>query len=280
MGNDRIQSYDCRTALRQSTRRPTGEMMQSPPDPKLATVHAPKSERAKVLSAPRIMRAGALLLWLSLAAAIWWYAASCGLNPVELVGQAIEILKGRTALAAAVYIVAYAVRPFFFFSAAVLTLAGGFLFGPWLGFGLTVIAANLSASVAYGIGRAFGQGLLHGEQSNSLVFRWAQRMRSRAFETVLVMRFLLVPYDAVSYLAGLLRLSFPAFVAATALGSLTGTAQFVLIGASLEHFTLAQPSVNLSALAASFVFLAIGLGLSRYARRREDTTGTATDVRS
>ncbi len=215
------------------------------------------------------LRAVVLVAWLSIAGALWWWASTNDLTPVALVAEAIEILRDRPQISALAYVAAYALRPFFLFSAAVLTLAGGFLFGPIAGFFLTVLAANLSAGVAYSIGRAFGPKVLGQERADGLVSRWAWRMRVNSFETVLIMRFLLVPYDAVSYLAGFLRMRFRAFIAATALGSLTGTAQFVLLGASLERFTFAEPSIDLRVLGASFVFMAIGLGLSRVVQRRE-----------
>ena len=49
-------------------------------------------------------------------------------------------------LAPLVYLAIYLLRPLTFFSATLLSIAGGFLFGPVWGIVYTVIAANASAS--------------------------------------------------------------------------------------------------------------------------------------
>ena len=96
-------------------------------------------------------------------------------------------------LAPLLYIVIYALRPLTLFSSTLLTIAGGFLFGPFWGIVYTVIGANASATVAFAIGRYFGQDLLTDDTSDSLMQRYARRMREHSFETVLVMRFHLYP---------------------------------------------------------------------------------------
>jgi uncharacterized membrane protein YdjX (TVP38/TMEM64 family) len=85
------------------------------------------------------------------------------------------------------------IRPLTLFSSVLLTLAGGFLFGPFWGVVLTIIGANLSATVAFFVGRYFGKGVLDDEASGGLVQRYARRMRENSFETVLIMRFIFLP---------------------------------------------------------------------------------------
>ena len=169
------------------------------------------------------------------------------------------------------YMVIYALRPLFFFPATILTLLGGFLFGP-IGIIYTIIGSNSSAMVAYGVGRYFGRGVLEDEDENGFVQRYAQRMRDNSFETILIMRLIFLPYDLVNYAAGFLRINWKAFLAATAIGSVPGTVSFVLLGASfgtLDELLAGEISLNPITLISSVVIIGLSLALSRYVRRRE-----------
>jgi uncharacterized membrane protein YdjX (TVP38/TMEM64 family) len=169
----------------------------------------------------------------------------------------------------------YAVRPLAFFSAIVLTLLAGSLFGPIFGVIYTVIGSNISATVAYFLGSVLGRGVLSDAKTNSqgIVQRYAERMRQNSFETILIMRFIYLPYDLVNYLGGFLRIDYKAFILATILGSIPGTITFVLAGASvriddvfMENF---RPELNPWTLVASVVLFVGSLLLSRYFKRRE-----------
>jgi uncharacterized membrane protein YdjX (TVP38/TMEM64 family) len=218
-------------------------------------------------------------LWIALiAGGLWWMRAN-NLTLPEAVLAALN-WASTNPLAPLLYIVIYALRPLTLFSATLLTIAGGFLFGPWWGIFYTIIAANASASVAYAIGRLFGRGFLSDETSGSLLQRYAQRMRNNSFETVLIMRFIYLPYDLVSYLAGLLHIRFWPFILATALGSIPGTIAFVLLGASASPQEIEQlfltgelPSLDVRVLAASVAMFVISLLLARVFRRRESVQG-------
>ena len=94
-------------------------------------------------------------------------------------------------------------------------------------------------------------------------------MRRHSFETVLVMRLLFLPFDAVNYLAGVLRLRWPPFLLATALGSLPGTVSFVLLGASLERVDEGIGGIDPAALIAGVAIFVVSLVLARLLRRRE-----------
>lgn len=208
-----------------------------------------------------------LAFWLAALGAYQWYAWSNQLGPLQVVQRLLAFLQGD--YGPLLFIALYAVRPLFLFSAVLLTVAGGFVFGPALGLVYTIVGSNLSATVAYLVGRFFGSGLLEGGQSAGLVQRYAERMRRSSFETVLVMRFIFLPYDLVNYLAGLLRIRWTPFILATALGSLPGTLAFVLFGASVQRFDGQLPRLDPRTLAASAAIFVLSLGLARLFRRRE-----------
>lgn len=215
----------------------------------------------------------ALLIWAALLSCYFWYAAAANLGPIQVLLQLIDVMQ-NSVYGPLIYGLIYAVRPLAFFSAGILTVAGGYLFGPVWGIVYTVIASNLSATVAYVIGRYFGNGILDNQQTGGLIQRYALRLRQRSFETVLIMRLVLLPFDFVNYLCGFLRINYRSYVVASVVGSFPGTVGFVLFGASVDNIERLLlkgelPGLNWPVLVASFVILAISIVLSRYFRRQE-----------
>lgn len=215
----------------------------------------------------------ALLLWAALLGAYFWYTSVNNLGPMQAGQQLVELMQSSL-YGPLIYLIFYSLRPLFFFSAIILTLAGGFVFGPVLGVIYTVLASNLSSMVAYTIGRYFGQDALDPDESSSMIQRYADRMRHNSFETVLIMRFIFLPYDLVSYLAGFLRIDWKAFILATALGSVPGTISFVLVGAS-SGLTEDGLEFNPWVLLPAGIIFVVSLGLSRYFKRREQKRADA-----
>jgi uncharacterized membrane protein YdjX (TVP38/TMEM64 family) len=210
-----------------------------------------------------------LAIWLALLIAYWQYTRSSGITPLESVQRLVEFMASSGA-GILVYILVYMLRPVLFFPATLLTLAGGYLYGPFLGVAVVVVASNLSSMVAYTIGRFFGAGILDQSADSGILQSYADRMRRNSFETVLIMRFIFLPYDLVSYFSGFLRIRWQGFLLATALGSIPGTISFVLFGASIEGgFTGELPQLNGAMLAVGVLMFAVSLGLSRWFRRRE-----------
>lgn len=210
-----------------------------------------------------------LAIWLTLIAVYWRYTSVHGLTPLQTVERAVSFLAGNPA-GIAIYIALYLIRPVLFFPSTLFTLAGGYLFGPIYGVAIVLFAGTLSAVVAYMIGRLFGTGFLEESSSTGVMQGYADRLRRNSFETVLIMRFLFLPFDLVSYFSGFLRVSLPAFVLATALGSIPGTISFVLFGSAFEGgFTGAPPRLQPAALLLAVSMFVISLGLSRWFRRVE-----------
>lgn len=208
------------------------------------------------------------LLWAAIIAGYQLWAWRAGLGPAESVRRLVDTLQG-SAWGLVIYLGIYTLRPLVLFPATVLTIAGGFLFGPWLGLAVVVVGANASAMVTYAIGRWFGTGSLVRAADAGRLRRYVDRMRERSFETVLVTRLVLLPYDVVSLVAGFARIRPLPFLAGTALGSIPGTVAFVLAGASIENFDGGVPSLDPRTLVASAALLVASFVLVRVVRRRE-----------
>jgi len=213
----------------------------------------------------------ALLLWAVGLASYAVMAVATGRTPLDLLVALGGFLGGHP-LGAVAYLAAYAVRPLAAFSATLLTVAGGVLYGPLAGIALVIVGANTSALVAYGLGRGLGAELAGPALAHPRLAGITGRLRERTFETVLSLRFLFAPYDAVNYLAGASRLRPLPFVLATAIGSLPGTIVFVLFGAGLGDVSALGsgrlPAPDLPLLASSAALFAVSLSAARLWRRR------------
>ncbi|MEM7531986.1 MAG: VTT domain-containing protein [Chloroflexota bacterium] len=238
--------------------------------------------------------------------------AANGVTPLSIVNSLIGFL-GNTPYGPALFISAYAVRPLILFPASLLTIAAGLLFGPVGGILYTVIGGNISALVAYSIGRRLrqaGSSVIRSDEhqqaalenmtqetmtqetmtqetmtqetmtqmpdSWQLIEPYIERVQSHPFTTVLTMRCLFLPYDLVNYGAGMLDVEWKPFLMATALGSLPGTVAFVLAGASIQGSVITGfPSLNPALLTASGVVFGGSLLLSRYLNQNQPTLATA-----
>ena len=213
---------------------------------------------------------GALTFWLLLLGAYWYYVKSNGLTLADS-AENIAVLLTTSAFGPLLYIVIYWLRPLIFFPATILTVLGGFLFGP-IGIIYTIIGANGSAMVAFTVGYFFGQGILEDNEDNAgFIQKYTTRMRENSFETVLLMRLIFLPYDLVNYSAGFLRIKWLPFLLATAIGSLPGTISFVLLGASfgtLDELLAGELKVKPSILMASIALIVVSIGASRLLKKR------------
>ena len=213
----------------------------------------------------------AAVFWLLLIGLYVWYSTSNNIGPRQTLVQLVNFMQGSF-YGPLIFILVYTLRPLIFFSATILSLAGGYLFGPVLGILFVILGSNAGASLAYVIGRFFGGDdlLQAGESDDGIIRRWLRPLRENSFETVLIMRFLFLPYDLVNYAAGLLKINYGAFLLATLLGSLPGTLAFTLAGASIEgDFTGGVPSLNPRVLIASVVIFVASLVFSRVLKNRQ-----------
>ena len=215
-----------------------------------------------------IQKIAALAFWVLLIAAYQWYAIANNLSPLEVIQNLLGFLA-EGFWGPLIYILLYTFRPLILFPSTLLTLASGFVFGPFVGILYTIVASNISSTVAFFVGRYFGKDMLKDDGSESLIQRYARRMRNNSFETVMIMRFIFLPYDAVSYLAGFLRINYWPFILATALGSIPGTIAFVGFGASIENFTGVVPQLDPLTFGISFTIFIVSIILSRLFKNKE-----------
>lgn len=218
----------------------------------------------------------ALAFWLVVVGGYYLYARANDLTANTAVSQLVTFMTGSL-YGPLIYVAVYALRPLLFFPATIITLLGGFLFGP-IGILYTVVAANTSAMVAYLVGYFFGQGILEGSDDDNFIQRYAQQMRQNSFETVLIMRLIFLPYDLVNYAAGFLRIRWLPFLLATAIGSIPGTVSIVLLGTSfgtVDELLQGKIEFNPISLAISVALILVSIAISRAVKQRG---GVASDA--
>ncbi|MCB0047558.1 MAG: TVP38/TMEM64 family protein [Caldilineaceae bacterium] len=217
----------------------------------------------------------ALALWLLMAGLFIWFLRSNGYSLTEGVFTLLAGIAGSV-WGPLLFMLIYALRPLTFFSAALLTIAAGFLFGPFWGWFYATIGANAGALLAFAIGRYFGSGVLEENESAGMVQTYARRMREESFITIMIMRLIFLPYDLVNYLAGFLRIDWRAFLLASLIGSFPGSIAFVLLGAAASPEAIESlfrtgeiPALDWRVLALSVIMFVASVGLSLYVKRRE-----------
>lgn len=213
----------------------------------------------------------AVFVWLILIGAYFLYTVQNDVSPLDTLRLLIDFLS-NSVWGPLIFIGVYIARPLVFFSAGLLSVASGVLFGPFWGVVYTVIGSNIGASLAYLIGRFFARDTLS-ESKESGVGRYIKRLRENSFETVFIMRLIFLPYDLVNYLSGFLKINYGAFILATILGSLPGTISFALFGAS-TGIAEGEPSFDWRILAVSVAIFVLSLIISRLVKRREDKLST------
>jgi len=208
--------------------------------------------------------------WLSILISFVWYQQANNLGSLDIAIDILEFLTGSP-YGPALYILVYALRPVLLFPATLLTLISGALFGFWGGALYTILGENLSASVAYGLGRVLGKDMFPTE-GIGLISQWKKRLHDNAFITLLILRFSFLPFDLINYMSGILHVRYWQYVTATAIGIMPGLLAFVSFGASVENFStldLSQFKISAEMLLLGASFLTIGILLTLYFRKRD-----------
>lgn len=235
-----------------------------------AQITSLKSDLSQV--AKRILPKVLLLVaWVGL---LWWlsqYKTVHHLSVRDIALQLFDIIS-HTAWGPILYILAYTIRPITFLPGTILTILSGVFFGLWGGIIYTIIGANLSATFAYIIGRYFGTS--KASSPTSLLGRFAAACRTKPFATILTVRLLYLPFDAVNYGAGFLRIPFLPYLIATFLGTILGIATFVAIGAAVSIEEFKMRGITANAIDANFLILSAlifgaSLGIAKVLQRKK-----------
>lgn len=145
------------------------------------------------------------------------------------------LVARRGVLALVVYIAIYAALTALSVpGAAVLTIAGGFLFGTWVGGFGAVVGATFGASAVFLAARAGLAGLA--ARAGSRAARVAAGFRADAVNYLLVLRLVpLFPFWLVNLAAGIAGMRLLPYVGATFLGIIPGALVYAGLGSGFGH---------------------------------------------
>jgi uncharacterized membrane protein YdjX (TVP38/TMEM64 family) len=116
--------------------------------------------------------------------------------------------------------------------AAILTIAGGFLFGTWIGGLCAVIGATLGATAIFLAARAGLGGLT--QRAGRFAGKLEAGFRADAFNYLLVLRLVpIFPFWLVNLVPALVGVRLPTYVLATFLGIVPGTFVYASLGNGL-----------------------------------------------
>ena len=171
-----------------------------------------------------IMRLGFVL---ALAAGTIWVLTHRELLDVGAIEPAVRNLG---VWAPAGFVVIYAAGTVVFFSGALLSLAGGALFGPVWGTIWNLLGAMLGATIAFLLARSIaGEWVAHrlGERLRRLI----DGVTSEGWRFVALMRLVpLVPFNLLNYALGLTGISLRAYVLTSAVCMLPGAVAYTWLG--------------------------------------------------
>lgn len=164
------------------------------------------------------------------------------------------------------FVAAYAVLTVLLVPGSPLTVAGGVLFGPFVGTALVVVGATLGATGAFAWGRRLGREAVERltGQRFAKVDDW---LDERGLLAVLYVRLIpIVPFNLLNPAAGVTDLRLRDFVLGTAVGIIPGTFAYAALGGSIDD---PLSPTFLSAVGLALV-LAVGAPLVDRRVRRDD----------
>ncbi|GHJ39063.1 TVP38/TMEM64 family protein [Streptomyces sp. TS71-3] len=161
--------------------------------------------------------------------------------------------------AVVVFTAVYSVLSAVFVPRPLMSLAAGALFGSVLGLTVALVGSVAGGAISFGLGRLLGQDALRPLLRNRMLKAVDHQLSKHGFRSMMAIRlFPGVPFWAANYAAAVSRMSWPAFLIATFLGTAPNTAAYVFAGARAAEpmspvFLIAMGFLVVTGLAAAVV---------------------------
>ncbi len=166
-------------------------------------------------------------------------------------------------LALVVFVAVYAVATGFSLpAAAIITISGGFLFGPWLGGGLSVIGATLGASALFLAARyAFADFLR--ARAGPAIRKMEAGFQENALSYMLFLRLIpAFPFFIVNLVPAFLGVGFGTYVVGTFIGIIPGSLVYASLGDGFSAIVEKGGDINLGIIfEPRFLLPIIGLAV-------------------
>lgn len=220
--------------------------------------------RAARSSAARLLPLAALACGAALGA--WALGDRLSFETLEAERAALLAWRDASPLrAAAIFAAAYAAMVAFSIPGALwLTLAGGFLFGTWIGAGIVVVAATLGASLIF-LAARHGLGDALRPRAEGWLGRIGRGVRENEVSFMLTLRLIpAVPFFVANLAPAFLGVRFGTYVWTTLIGIAPATAIYAAVGAGLGEVFARGERPDLGVIFTAPVLLPL-LGLAALA---------------
>ena len=168
-----------------------------------------------------------LALVVLLAAGATWVLTHRDMLNLEAIEPAVRALGVWAPIG---FVLLYAVGTVLFFSGALLSLAGGALFGPVWGTAWNLVGATLGATAAFLLARTVA-GEWVARRVGGRLRRLVDGVTAEGWRFVALMRLVpLVPFNLLNYALGLTGISLPVYVLTSALCMLPGAVAYTWLG--------------------------------------------------
>ena len=128
---------------------------------------------------------------------------------------------------------------------AVMTIAGGFLFGPWLGGTLTVFGATIGATAVF-LAARYALAVLLRDKAGNAIRKMEDGFKENALSYLLFLRLIPVfPFWLVNLVPAFLSVPVGVYIFGTAVGIIPGTFMYALVGDGVGALLEAGQDVNL-----------------------------------
>lgn len=170
-----------------------------------------------------------------------------------------------------VFILLFTLAPLVFFPDGILALAGGLIFGFYMGSLYIMIGALCGGTLSFYIARIYGT-WLHEKLAHEKLINFQKRVKNHGFVMVFLLRLVpLVPFNIISYSAGFSTIRYRDFFFATLLGMCPGVLVYANIGAQslsfgTREFYIAVSLLLLLVLGSLVLKSSVKKRLDRYAK--------------
>ncbi|HEY9188276.1 MAG TPA: TVP38/TMEM64 family protein [Ignavibacteria bacterium] len=152
----------------------------------------------------------------------------------------------------------FVLRTFFvIFPYTIMAVIGGKIFGPFIGIILSLIGVFLSSSTAFLISRHLGISFIEKRLKGQLC-GLEQRIERNGFKIVILFRLsMLLPFDIVSFTAGLTKIKYRKFILGTVLGVIPEVVTLNVLGSNIGNPFSKAFYVSIVLLVVLMIFIPI-----------------------
>ncbi len=195
-----------------------------------------------------------LLVFLVVAIALVW------LNRDQLTAEAVSAWVERSGMwGPVVFIGIYTIAPALFLPGAILTLAGGALFGPFTGALFSLTGATIGATVAFLIARYLAAEWVERRVSGRLL-EIKEGVEKEGWRFVAFVRLVpLFPFNLLNYALGLTRLSVQTFAVTSFITMAPGALAYAYLGDAGREVVSGGPDLVRKGLLALALLAALAL---------------------